>query len=254
MSFNRLTFNAAFLGIALSGCTSYQYLPSHHYVNLHKQKGEANLSINVMPVGMQAGYSVTDNFFVFGTAYRKQKNARPYRQKEGGLYESHQGNSNEINLGLGYIYRKGKFVGDVMAGGGTGWMNYEHNLDAPDFNYNFKTKTRKNNFFVEPLLGWIVNDNVELGIFFRINSVRYFHINATSTSTNMEEADLAFANHQTMDILFQEPGIFFNLGWPHAKFNLQIVSSDEIFGHDIRNKALTFRSGLSVKIGPKLKK
>jgi hypothetical protein len=247
-----LTFACIFT--LMLGCTSYQYLPSHHYVSLHKEKGEANVSINVMPVGLQAGYSITDKFFVFSTAYRKQKNSRPYNQKEGGEYESHQGYSNEMNFGVGYIHRKESFVLDLMAGGGTGWMNYEHFIDAGSLNYNFKTKTRKNNFFIEPLVGWIVNENVELGIFLRINSVRYFQINSTTNSTNMEESDLAFANRQTIDILFQEPGLFFNLGWPHAKFNLQIVGSDEIFGPDIRNKALTLRSGLSVKIGPKPKK
>lgn len=212
------------------------------------------MSVNVMPAGLQAGYSITDNFFVFTNAYSKQKNRKPYYQKEGGEYESHQGYSNEMNLGIGYSYRKERFVSELMAGGGTGRMNYEHFLDEASFDYYFKTKTRKNNFFAEPLLAWIVNDNVELGVFFRINGVRYFHITSTANSTNMQEADLAFAQQQKIDIVFQEPGLFFNLGWPHAKFNLQIVGSDEIFGPDIRDRGLTLRSGFCFKIGPKPKK
>jgi hypothetical protein len=244
----------AFVFALLFGCTSYQYLPSHHYVTLHKKKGEVNVNLNILPAGLQAGYSITDNFFVFTTAFNKQKNSKPWRQKEGGEYESHKGSSNEINVGAGYIHRKKHFVLDLMAGGGTGRMNYEHFIDVGSFNYNSTLKTRKNNFFIEPLVGWIVNDNVELGTFLRINSMHYLHVTSSANSTNMEEADLAFANRQAVDVVFQEAGVFFNLGWPHAKFNVQIVGSDEIFGPDVRNKSLTLRSGLSIVIGPKSKK
>jgi hypothetical protein len=237
-----------------SACTAYQYIPSHHYVSLHKEKGEVNVNLNVLPTGLQAGYSLTDNFFVFGTAYSKQKNSKPYNSKEGGEYESHQGYSNEVNLGLGYIYRKGKTIVDVMAGGGTGRMDYSHSVDVGSVAYNFSLKTRKNNFFIEPLVGLIINETVEMGVFSRFNSVHYFHASSTANSINMQEADVAFVDQKDLDVLFLEPGFFFNIGWQNVKFNFQVGGSDEIRGPNIRNKSKIFRSGLSVKMGRKPKK
>jgi hypothetical protein len=239
----------ALVPILLSACTSYQYIPSHHYLNLHKQKGEVHVNLNTWPAGFQAGYSITDKFFVFGTAFNKQKNRKPYQSKEGSEYESHQGGSNEINLGVGLIHRKGKTVFDIMVGGGTGRMDYAHGVDVHGFLYNFSVKTRKNNFFIEPVVGWVLNETVEMGIFSRLNSVHYFHLTATSNSTKMQEADLAFLNSHEMNVLFFEPGVFFNIGWQNVKFNFQIGGSDEIRGPDMRNKSTLFRSGLSIKIG-----
>lgn len=230
--------------LLLSGCTAYQYIPSHHYTTIHKQKGQLNASVNIFPAGLQAGYSITDHFFAFATAYSKKRNRKPYQSKEGGLYESFVGNSNELNLGIGYVKRIDKLVLEIMAGGGTGRMFYRHDVDT-NIEYKFTLSTSKNNFFVEPLIGLAINDNVEVGAFSRINSVHFYHISTESTSMKMEAFDLAFLGKNEMDVVLLEPGVFLNAGWRNVKFNLQIGGTNELSGPEIRDRSILFRSGVT---------
>jgi hypothetical protein len=225
MTLLRRTLNLAVLSILVCSCTAHQYIPGAHYVHLHKNKGEFVANLYTLLAGFQAGYTIADHFFVFATAYSKMRNTRPsgIGTKESGGQETFLGTSSEINLGSGYFTRKNKIVFEVMAGGGIGRMDYSHTIDLIS-DYTFSTEARKANVFVEPVFGIQVDDHLEVGIFSRFNAVRYSSIKSsisTGEKGDIDKDDLAFASHNTVDVLFLEPGFFITAGWPNIKFNIQ---------------------------------
>jgi hypothetical protein len=243
----------AVLCILLYGCTAHQYIPSPHYVQLHKTKGEFVTNIYVFPAGFQVGYTVTDHFFVFANGYDKMRNPRPsgIGTKESGGQETFLGTSSEINFGGGYFTGINKMIFEVMAGGGIGKMDYSHTIDLVQ-DYHFSAEGRKANVFIEPVLGIKVDDYLELGVFSKFNAVRYSSIKSSigvGEKGDIDKDDLAFASHNTVDVLFLEPGFFVTAGWPNVKFNIQIGGVNELAGAEIRNNSFLFRSGVSVKIG-----
>jgi hypothetical protein len=245
----RITFYLAGISALLCSCTAHQYIPSPQYVPLHKSKGEFIANLYMMPFALQAGYTVTDHVFVFATAYNKIRNARPYISKESGGQETFLGRSSEVNLGAGYFTRKNQWVFEVAGGGGIGKMSYSHEIDNTS-DYIFSTEARKVNAFVQPVIGLKVDDHIEVGLFSRVNAVRYYDIiSGIPARYPIDKDDLAFAAHRTVDVLFLEPGIFMNAGWRNVKFTIQMGGSDEIAGAEIRNKSFLFRSGVSATIG-----
>jgi hypothetical protein len=140
---------------------------------------------------------------------------------------------------------------EVMAGGGIGDMRYSHTIDNFS-DYKFTTKAQKANVYLEPVLGITVDDYLELGVFSKLNAVRYYDINSTLSGAGVDaihKHDRAFFIPPTsrLDVLFLESGFFVSGGWPKVKFNLQIGGINELMGSDIDHKTFLFRSGVSWK-------
>jgi hypothetical protein len=167
------------------GCTSYQYIPSHHYVHLHKSKGEVVASLNSFPLGLQGGYSISNHLFVFTTAYSKQRNKRTARGsgEENDGHHTYRGSSMEVNGGMGYYTRKGNTTFEIMAGGGVGEIRHTHAIEELG-GYHFSVVANRSNIFLEPVIGFSINDYVEMGLFARLNSVKYSHIRAVISESS----------------------------------------------------------------------
>lgn len=227
----------------ITGCTSYQYVASPQYVPLNEKKGElkAALAFNSYFIG----YSITNRFSVFSTGYcrKVESNFELLINKENSGAHSRKENSNIINLGAGYFNKTNNINYEVMIGTGLGHTDYECERDWL-VNYQFSMKGKKYNLFVQPDLGYKVNDYVEFGVFSKFNYFRFFDLNTSTIigdNPGIEQEDSYFSGKNKANLFFIEPGLFFKGGFPEAKINLLLSPVMNILDYKIRYRELNLR-------------
>jgi hypothetical protein len=236
----------------LLGCTAHQYTPSPHYLTIHKNKGEVVANLYVMPAAFQAGYSISNHFFVYGSGFYKMRNSgSPNWGRESNRHQKFRASSSELTFGTGYFIRSNNFHFQLSAGGGFGKLNYEHTIDL-DNDYRFTVNAKRDVLFAEPLVAVVVNDHLEMGLFAKFNSMRFYDLVSEldmGDEPSVRKDDLPFAAGRPFDVKLSEPGFFLTAGWQNIKFNFHIGGVTETSYTDIRYKPFFFRTGMSIRIG-----
>ncbi len=239
--------------LLLTGCSAYQYISSPQYIPLNKKKGELKLAISSN--SYQIGYAFSDKFSVFHTGYDRAFIERsPFL---GSLGKENMGNVNdkdgqsEFNLGASYFKKSEKFHYEVLAGVGYGKLHYQ---SENGFGYySFDLKATKYNFFIQPDLCILLNENIELGAFAKLIFLDYFYHSNSGNGLYLSSWDKSFYGGKSSVFYFIEPGFIARFGSENVKFQTQVSPAFNItnFGDksiDYRKFNLRFSLFLSLDL------
>ena len=223
------------------GCGGYQYVASPRYVPINEKKGDMN--VNVSLAGAQLGYAFSNKFSIFATGFRRV----PTHDSEflGMRRPERYCKSKEINLGLTYFGKKGKFRYEVVAGGGMGDMAYRYLYHFDHYqDRSLDMQADKWNVYIQPNFSYKIHERVDrhlaLAVFTKFNSVNYYNtivtdyvwdvsinrytkVQVTGLSPQPRNGDriadgfVYFSNHEKSNSFFIEPGIFVKAGAKNFK-------------------------------------
>lgn len=249
---------AVAITLLMMGCSGYQYVASPRYVPLNETKGE--VTVNVHPSAVQLGYAFTNNFSVFATGFRRfsagpTANPLPVNGKH-----HRYGSSKEVNVGFSYFKKTGKFVVEVLAGGGYGDMSFGDDFTDDkhhDEGYQFDMTANRRNFFIQPDIRFkfrnaTFNEHFSLAVFTKFNSVRYYNIEselqATVYSRDLDDGIHYFASRQQAALFFIEPGVQIKGGSRNFKAVVQLCPVINASSHALRYQRFSINSGITMNM------
>ncbi|OFY65450.1 MAG: hypothetical protein A3H98_07920 [Bacteroidetes bacterium RIFCSPLOWO2_02_FULL_36_8] len=222
-------YSCIFIFILFTGCVGYQYVSSPLYIPVNEKKGE--LKSNISYTGLQVGYSISNNFSIFGDY---DFMVREYRSNWPGLSSEHDGHisgrygSNDYNFGVSIFKTHNNFFTEILLAGGIGDMFYNNFMATYLYN-SFYLTVNKKNLYIQPVLGYKYSDakhKIEFGLFSRFSYTRYTDINVTIFKPDNAEVyldNVYFVGKKNLDLFFIEPGFFFRDGFEHIKYQFNIT-------------------------------
>jgi hypothetical protein len=220
------------VSLLIYGCTSYQYIPSPHFVPLNENKGELKGGLSVF--SLQGGYSFSNHLSVFASGYYKPE-ALSNLHISFFDYKMRSEISYNADLGLSFFANTKYFNYEVLLGSEIGYVCYSNTYNWAD-KYEFVLNAGKYNLFVQPDIGKKLNKNLEMGLVSRFSRVIYYGIRTSLNDSEiypLEPADEYFMGKRETDFLFAEPGLFFKGGWKYIKFSAVITLNYIFEGIDI---------------------
>jgi hypothetical protein len=241
------------LTILLAGCTGYQYVASPQYIPLNTRKGEVkgNISLNAV----QLGYTVSNHFSLFASAYERNGgtsvNFEKWGTKEGGGANSYKDHANEINAGGSYFKCSDRFIYEIHAGAGKGKVYFVHDKDLRE-GYHFEMNANKTDAFIQPSFSYRIpsakqfntENFFQFGVFMKVVGYRYYDLKVKSVigrasgSDGADKEDLYFMNRNFRNLYFAEPGVCIRAGSKWIKGSTVLSVPVNLQGDNIRHRPL----------------
>ena len=214
--FNLLMPTLIIVAFGLTSCTHYYYIPPAQNVPLFQGKNEYQATISaggndeVSTTDVQVAYSITNNIAVMANAM----------VAEGGEKSSADwGRGKYIDAAIGY-YKPfcNYWVFEIFTGFGNGKQHHHYNDGTSDLSF---TK-----LIFQPSIGLTYNA-FDIALTTGISYINFYKINNPFDRNHEEFYTLNNISQNHNSYLF-EPSITLRAGWKYAKFQLQILSAENL--------------------------
>jgi hypothetical protein len=239
------------IALICASCTGYQHMTTAAYVPQHRMSGE--FRANLYPGGAQLGYSVTNHLLVYAAGYYRQAPGGPrsmFEKKDVDRYR--ESNATDFELGAGFYSGWNKFIYEFIGGASFGKMEYINK--RPDhYDYEFNLKARTMNLYVQPDIGFNINQHFTMAIFAKLNFSLYTDMADKTVLGGYAEpefADQNFINKQHLSFFTLSPGVSFEGGWEQMKFHAQASPNIKLGNDNVRHQPVNLNVGLSFFLSP----
>jgi len=244
-----LSFVACLL--LLFSCKCYNYVGSPKYVPLNSEKGKT--TINLYASNIQVGHSFTQHFGGYISAH-----GRTARESKYLLKKEHSGdtvrNSGDRQIDFGCIYSisKGRFILEMIVGGGLGRSRYSSTIELYPDGYDFQYSARTRNVFIQPNIG-MKYKGFSLALFTKLTHWQFYDINAKLQNPGnwYYVEDQYFLDNKMLTSDFAEPGIQLRTGTKNFEFIAQLSGTINLTGQEILVRKANLNLGCVFIIGSK---
>ncbi len=210
----------------ITGCTGVQYVSIPKYVPLNTHKGELNTTFSLN--NFKVGYSLSDYFSIFAIGYFNKRTLGENLLLDGGKENSghiYSGSETfEANIGVSFFSFKNKFVYEALIGGGYGTLGYRYHVDSrEDFLFDMDSKIIVG--FIQPNIGIIFNQYVNLAVSFNITGKHYINNSILEMGDmTIQPAEIkGVINEPSINFIFFEPCFTIRAGTKLVKCEFQFI-------------------------------
>lgn len=235
----------------LYGCSGYQYISNPNYVPVNTEKGRVVGSVSINQ--FQVGYAFSNSFSVYTTGFYKNSNGGIFGSTSTGKENSgaytQKDKHKELDMGITYYKALNKYFSyELVSGVGRGTAWYSNTQDLVN-DYMFSFNAQKINLYIQPNFSFRFNNRIDLSLFSRVSSCRYYNITSTLILGDRPlpvDSDQYFNERSSASMQFLEPGFQFRVGSDNFKLQLIVSRTFMLNGSEVAYRKSNYYLGLAL--------